>query len=137
MHQTKKNKIAIFDIVNVKIFFCEKGGSRYPKDAVLTNFTGKHYLDQYKDLKLFYKGYVEETLINPFISFSDMQIKYPFQVIDLRHQVDHISPEKTQLFEEISVHAANVNARIFVILIRHRQIEMISYGNKIIEVKVI
>ena len=66
-----------------------------------------------------------------------MKTKYPIQVIDLRHQVDHITPTKIQLFEECNTEAANVKARLFVILIRHRQIEMISDGNEIIEVKVI
>ena len=64
-----------------------------------------------------------------------MKTKYPIQVIDLGHQVDHISPKKIQLFEEYRNDPAN--ARLFVILIRHRQIEMLSDGNKIIEVTVI
>ena len=59
----------------------------------------------------------------------------PIQVIDLKHQVDHISPMKNQLFEEYRNDLAN--ARLFVILIRHRQIEMISNRNKITESKVI
>ena len=63
-----------------------------------------------------------------------MKNKYPIQVIDLRFQVDHISPKKIQLFEEFNTDPANVNARLFVMLIRHRQIEMISDGNKILEV---
>ena len=60
---------------------------------------------------------------------------YPIQVTDLRFQVDHITPKKVQLFEEFSEDPNN--ERLFVILIRHRQSEMISDGNKIIEVKVI
>ena len=59
----------------------------------------------------------------------------PIQVIDLRFQVDHITPKKVQLFEEFSEDPDN--ERIFIILIRQIQIEMISYGEKIIEVKVI
>ena len=53
---------------------------------------------------------------------------YPTQVIDLRFQVDHITPEKIQLFEEFSEDPDN--ERLFINLIRHRQIEMISDGNK-------
>ena len=64
-----------------------------------------------------------------------MKYLYPIQIIDLRHQVDHITPKKIQLFEEFSEDPAN--ERLFVILIRHRQLEMISDGNKSIEVKVI
>ena len=64
-----------------------------------------------------------------------MKDKYPIQVIDLRFQVAHISPKEIQLFEEFNTDPANVNARLFVILTRHRQIEIISDGKKVIEVK--
>ena len=84
-----------------------------------------------------YKEYVGETLLNPSINYIDMKNKYPVQVIDIRHQVDHITPEKIQLFEEFNTDLANVNARLFVILIRRRQTKMISDGNKVLEVRVI
>ena len=74
-------------------------------------------------------------MLNRFVSHPDMKNKYPIQVIDLRFQVDHITPKKIQLFEEYRVDPAN--ARLYVILIRRREIEMISDGNKLIEVKVI
>ena len=61
---------------------------RYPKDAVLTKFPEIDDLDQYKDLKLFYKKYVGEELMNHFISYTDMKNKYPIQVKDIRHQID-------------------------------------------------
>ena len=64
-----------------------------------------------------------------------MKYLYPIQITDLRFQVDHITPKKIQLFEEFS-EDPNFE-KLFLILIRHRQIEMISDGNKIIEVKVI
>ena len=60
---------------------------------------------------------------------------YPIQVTDLRFQVDHITPKKIQLFEEFFEDPDN--ERLFIILIRHRPIEIISDGKKIIEVKVI
>ena len=64
-----------------------------------------------------------------------MRNKYPIHVIDLRCQVDHITLKKIQLFEKGNTDPTKVNARLFVTLFRHRQIEMISDGNKIIEVK--
>ena len=64
-----------------------------------------------------------------------MKYRYPIQLTDLRHQVDHNTPKKIQLFEEFSEDPNT--ERLFIILVRHRQIEMISDGNKIIEVKVI
>ena len=66
-----------------------------------------------------------------------MKNKYPIQVIDLKHQVDPKTPKKNQLFEEFNTDPLTVNARIFVIIFRHRRNEMISHGNKIIEVKVL
>ena len=64
----KNNNIAIFDHVIVKKYFCGIDGYRYPKDAVLTNLPEYDYLDQYRDLKLFYKEYVGEEIKNLFIS---------------------------------------------------------------------
>ena len=64
-----------------------------------------------------------------------MKNKYHIQVIDLGFQVDHITPKKIQLFEEYRANPAN--AKFFLIIIRRREIEMISDGDKLIEVKVI
>ena len=131
----KRNNKSVFDHLNVRKYFIEIDGIRYPRDSVLTNFELNDYLDQYKDVKLFYKEYVGEELLNPFISYPDMKNKYPIQVIDLKHQQDHITPKKIQLFEEYN--AIPNNAKLFLVLIRRREIEMISDGNKLIEVKVI
>ena len=131
----KNSNPAIFDNNNVTKYFVEIDGIRYPKDGVLTNYETNSYLDQYRDLKLFYKEYVGEPLLTPYISYPDMKYRYPIQITDLRHQFDYITPKKIQLFEEFSEDPNN--ERLFIILVRHRQIEMISDGNKIIEVKVI
>ena len=66
--------------------------------------------------------------------YADTKSFYPIQLIDLRFQVDRITPQKKQIFEEFSEDPDN--ERFFVILIRYRQIQMISDGNKITEVKV-
>ena len=73
--------------------------------------------------------------MSPFISYPDMKTKYPIETTDLRHQSDHITPKKIQLFLEYG--ADPENARFFLILIRRREIELISDGNKLIEIKVI
>ena len=131
----KRTNISVFDHLDVTKYFIEIDGVRYPRDAVLTNYNQNDHLDQYKDIKLFYKEYVGEELLNPFISYPDMKTKDPIQVIDLRYQIDHITPKKIQLIEEYR--AAPANAKLFIMLIRQREIEMISDGNKLIEVKVI
>ena len=50
---------AVFDNIDVKRFFAEFDGVRYPKDPVETNLSDSKYLDQYRDLKLFIKNKIE------------------------------------------------------------------------------
>ena len=130
----KFNK-AIFDNLDLRKYFFETDGQRYPRDGVLTNFEENDYIQQYKDLKLFHREYIGEPILNPLISYTDMKTKYPIEIIDLMHQSDHITPKKIQLFHEYGTDPDN--ARLFIILIRRREIELISDGNKLIEVKVI
>ena len=127
--------ISRFDNLNVRKYFVEIDNIQYPRDAVLINYPENDYIDQYKDLKFFFKEYVGEELLNPCASYPEIKTKYPIQVIDLRFQADHITPKKIQLFEEYRADPAN--ARLYVILIRRREIELISDGDKLIEVKVI
>ena len=93
------------------------------------------YIEQFKDLKLFFKEYIGERLMSPFISYPDMKTKYPIEIIDLRYQSDHITPKKIQLFLEYG--ADPENAQFFLVLIRRREIELISGGNKLIEIKIV
>ena len=132
----KGKNFSIFDRLSLRKYFVEIDSIRYPRDSVITDFNLNDYLDQYKDLKLFYKEYVGEEVLNPFISYPDIKTKYPIQVIDLRFQVDHITPKKIQIFEAYR-DAIPSNARLFVILYIRREIELNSDGNKLIEVKVI
>ena len=126
---------AIFDHVNVRKYYSEIDGIRYPKNPVMVNYEENNYLEQYKDLKLFYKEYVGDHLLSPIITYDKMKDYYPIQIIDLRFQVDHISPKKIRLFEEYDPNPVNTN--LYVILIKHREIKMISDGNKIISVEVV
>ena len=131
----KKINIAIFDNLDLRKYFIEIDGLRYPRDSVLINYEENDYNQQYKDLKLFYREYIGEPILNPLVSYPDMKTIYPIEIIDLRHQSDHITPTKIQLFHENGTDPDN--ARLFIILIRRRQIELIADGNKLIEVKVI
>ena len=89
----KRNNISRFDNYNVRKYFIEIDRQRYPRDSVLTNYAENDYIDQNRDLKIFYKEYVGEELLSPFVSYTDMKNKYPIQVIDLRYQADHITPK--------------------------------------------
>ena len=84
---------------------------------------------------LFFRECIGEPIINPLISEPDMKTKYPIEINDLRHQPDQITPKKFQLFQEYGTDPDN--GRLFVILIIRRELELISDGNKLFEVKVI
>ena len=131
----KNNSKVIFDNLNLQKNCVEIDSTRYPRDSVLINYEQNDYIEPYEDLKLFFKEYIGEQLMNPFISYPDMKTKYPIQIIDLRHQSDHITPKKIQLFQEYS--ADPENAKFYIILIRRREIELISDSKKLFEIKVI
>ena len=142
-HQTKDRidapistkNVAIFDNLDLRKYSIEIDGQRYPRDSSLMNYEQNDYIEQYEDLKLYFREYIGEQLMSPFISYPDLKIKYPIEIIDLRHQSDHITTKKIQLFLEYG--ADPENARFFLILIRRREIELISDGNKVIEIKFI
>ena len=64
-----------------------------------------------------------------FLSYLDMKTFYPIQIIDLRFQIDYVTPQKIGLFEKNENAPENTN--LYVILINHREIIMVSDGNKI------
>ena len=142
-HQTKdkidgaisSKNVAIFDNLDLRKYYIEIDGQRYSRDSFLMNYEQNGYIEQYKDLKLFFKEYIGEQLMSPFISYPDMKTKYPIEIIDLRHQSVRTTPKQIQLFLDYG--ADPENARFFLILIRRRGIELISDGNKLIEIKII
>ena len=131
----KKINIGIFDNLDLRKYYVEIDGQRYPRAGVLVNYQENDYIQQYKDLKLFFHEYIGEALLQTLISYPDMKTKYPIEIIDLRHQTDHITPKKIQTFHEYGTDPDN--ARLFLIIMRWREIELMSDGNKLIEVKVI
>ena len=108
----KKINIAIFDNMDLRKYYAEIDGLSYPRVIILG-----------------------EELLNTFISYPDMKTKYPIEIVDLRHQSDHLTPKKIQLFHEYGTDPDN--GRLFLILIRRREIELISDGNKLVEIKLI
>ena len=87
-----------FDNFDLRKYYIEIDGQRYPRDSSLMFHEQNDYIEQYKDIKLFFKDYIGEQLMSPFISYTDMKTKYPIEIIDLRHQSDHLTPKKIQLF---------------------------------------
>ena len=125
----KKIHIAIFDNLDLRNNQVEIDSLRYFRDSLLINYEQNDYIEQYKDLKLFFKEYIGEPILKPFISCPDMKTKNPIGIIDLRHQPDHITPKNFLLFQEYG--ADPDNARWFLLLIRRKEIELISDGSKI------
>ena len=81
------------------------------------------------------KEYIGEPILNPLISCPDMKTKYSIGITDLRHQLDHIISKGIHLFHENGNDPDN--ARLILILIKLREIELVGDGNKVIEVKII
>ena len=131
----KEINIAFFDNMDLRKYYVEIDGLRYPRDSIFIKYEENDYIQQYKDLKLFWKEYIGEPILNPQISYTDMKTKYPIELIDLRHQSDHITTKKIQLFHEYGTDPDY--SRLFIILIRRREIELISNGNKLNEIKII
>ena len=57
-----------------------------------------------------------------------MKTYYPIEIVDLRFPVDHITAKKTRFFEEYDDNLINTN--LYVILVKHRKIKLISDGIK-------
>ena len=83
--------------MNIRKYHVHIDGLRHQRDGVSICYTSNDYIDQFCDFKLFCKEYVGEHLFNLFTCYTGMKNIYPFQVIDLRFQVDHITPQKLQL----------------------------------------
>ena len=73
----KANNVAVFDNLNVRKYHVHIDCVRYPRDGVSIDYASNYYLDQYKDLKFFYKDYVGEELLSLFLSYTDIKNKYP------------------------------------------------------------
>ena len=62
------DNIAVFTNLNVKSYQVDIDGVRYPRDGVSIDYASSDFLVQYRDLKIIYKEYVGEELLNPYIS---------------------------------------------------------------------
>ena len=58
-----------------------------------------------------------------------MKTFYPIHVFDLKFQFANITPTKIRLFEEYENAPDNTN--LYVLLIKRKEIKMVSDGNKI------
>ena len=131
----KASNKALFDNLDLGKYYVEIDGQRYPRDGLSINYTKNDYIDQYRDLKLFFEEYIEEAILNPLISYPDMKTQNNIGIRDLRQQLHHITFKRIRLFQEYGTDPDN--ARLFLIFIKQGEIELISDGKKLIEVKVL
>ena len=73
--------------------------------------------------------------MSPIKRYGKKKAYYPIQIIDLTFQVDYITPKKIRLFEEHDENPAHTDLNF--IQTKHREIKMVSHGNKISGVDVI
>ena len=64
-----------------------------------------------------------------------MKTFYPIQVVDLRFQHVYITPKRKRYFEKYGTAPDHTN--LYVILIKHNEIKMVSDGNKITGIELI
>ena len=112
----KKINLAIIDDHDLRKYHVEIDSLKYPRDSLLINYEQNDYIEHYNYLKLFLTEYTGEPILIPFISYPDKKTKYPFGILDLGRQHDHITPIKIQLFSENG--ADPDNNRLFLKLIR-------------------
>ena len=96
-------------------------------------YSRKDCFIQYRGFESLCKQYVAEPLLNPFISYPDMENLYHIQIIDLRFHLDHVNPNKNQPFQEKTANVAS--GRLFAILIGNGEIKTVSHGKKILKLK--
>ena len=70
---SKAKNVSTFDNSDVRKYHVDIDGTRYPREGVSFDYGINDYIDRYRDLKLFYKEYVGEKLLNPFVSYTDMK----------------------------------------------------------------
>ena len=122
---------AIFDNVNVGKYLVVIDGIRYPRNPIDVKNPENIYLDHYKDLTLKTEKYVGESLLNPFMTHSDLKNFHLIQITDLRFQTYHIIPKKLQFFEKHYETPDYVN--FYAVLMKHREIILVSDGKRLLQ----
>ena len=110
MRPSNQYNNAIFDNVDVRRYFVEIDGIRYPKDPIDVCYTENISLDQYRNPKLFVKENFEESLVSPLKSCLDMKIIYSMQTSVFAFEIDHVTLKKIQLLDECNEAPANTNS---------------------------
>ena len=123
---------AIFNNMKVQETSVNIDTTRYPDVPYSTEMALNKYTEHYKNIELFYKEYIGEQILSPYIAYDEWKTLYPIFITDLRFQNEYISPKKIQL--NIKYRADTANARLYTLLIRNRIIEIQSDGRTMIDI---
>ena len=78
----KNDNIAIFDNLDLRKYFIEVDGLRYPRDGSLMIYEENDFFEQYRDLRLVFKKHTGEPKLSPCIPYLDLRKKYLIEIID-------------------------------------------------------
>ena len=106
--------------------------TRYPDVPYVTEMDANKYTEHYKNIELYYKEFIGEQVLSPYISYDEWKTLYPIFVNDLRFQNDYISAKKIQL--NIKYRADTGNAVLFTVLLRNRVVDVQSNGRSMIDI---
>ena len=130
----KGDNFAVFDKLNVGKNFVKFDEVRFLRILLLLIMVNMTIRIKIEIPICFYKEYIGGEQFSHFITYLDVTKLYSTQVILLRFQIDHINLKEKQKFEE-NGGATDID-RLFMTLIRHSEIKMVSDGNKVTEIQV-
>ena len=85
----------------------------------MTYYPENNYLNQYGDQRLFCKVYFGDQILSLIIKHEKVKTHYPKQVIDVRFQVDYVTPKKYRPFEKH--HTDPFDTSLFVLIPKQKK----------------
>ena len=87
--------------LNVRNYFVKIDGIGYTRESVNVDYNTNKYLDQYRDLKLFYEEHVGEPLLGSYTAHLDIKNFYPTRIIDFGYQLGLITHKQFKYVRKI------------------------------------
>ena len=134
--QTQNN--GVFDQLPIIEAYCKIGSVKYPDESINLDYLRNDYDDGYNEVLKFFREYVGEQTVTPYITFQDFKEKYNLYLFDLRNQRDHIASQQvTATFKFVAgddVVAENYTA--FALVLTNRVINITSDGSRQFDIDV-
>ena len=123
---------AIFDNADLESSEVTIDTIRYPDEPYVTEFALNKYTEHYREIGDFYREFIGEQILPPYITFEEFKSTYPIFITDLRFQQDYISPKQIQL--DLKYRIDTTNYRLYYILIRHKIKTIKVHENRMIDI---